>query len=386
MLIRHRPYKGWPELSPVLEMKILVLGAGNVGRAVAWDLKEEFDVYVGDVDETKLETVRGFATPIKVNAADFDELIEAMRGFDLVVGALPGRFGYQAVKAAIKAGVDMVDVSFMPENPLDLRDEAEEARVTVIFDAGFAPGLSHILMGRIWNRFDILETGRIWVGGLPKEPRPPLYYKITWSPKDLIEEYTRPARVIRSGVQTSVDPLGEMREVSIEGMEFEAFPSDGLRSLLESVRADTLEEWTLRWPGHLEKMKVLRELGFFREENLDFTLRVITPHMTYESPDFSIMLVEGEGVEDGNRKRIAYFLYDEEKDGFTSMSRVTGFTAAIIARLVSEGSCIYGVIPPEILGMRIDTFSRIVDELTERGIQLREVEGDVAPDNSRGRA
>ncbi|AMQ17795.1 saccharopine dehydrogenase family protein [Thermococcus peptonophilus] len=363
-------------------MKVLVLGAGNVGRAVAWDLKDEFDVYVGDIDDEKLKAVGEFATPLKVNAVNFEGLVEAMKGFDLVVGALPGRFGYRSIKAAIKAGVDMVDVSFMPENPLELREEAEKANVTVIFDAGFAPGLSHILMGRIWNQLDTLEEGRIWVGGLPKDPKPPLYYRITWSPKDLIEEYTRPARVIRDGAVTTVDPLSEVRGVNINDMGFEAFLSDGLRSLLESVSAETLEEWTLRWPGHLEKMKVLRELGFFREENLDFTLKVIAPLMSFESPDFSIMLVEGEGVENGERKRMSYLLYDEEKDGFTSMSRVTGFTAAIIARIVVEGSCIYGVIPPEILGMRIDTFSRIIEEIRDRGIMLTEVEGNASPDNS----
>ncbi len=123
-------------------MKVLVLGAGNVGRAVAWDLKDEFDVYVGDIDDEKLKAVGEFATPpLKVNAVNFEGLVEAMKGFDLVVGgALPGRFGYRSIKAAIKAGVDMVDVSFMPENPLELREEAEKANVTVIFDAGFAPG------------------------------------------------------------------------------------------------------------------------------------------------------------------------------------------------------------------------------------------------------
>ena len=146
--------------------------------------------------------------------------------------------------------------------------------------------------------------------------------------------------------------------------------SDGLRSLLESVRAEKLEEWTLRWPGHLEKMRVLRELGFFKPEHVDKTLEVITPLMTYESPDFSIMQVFGRGTLNGELKEIGYLLYDEERDGFTSMARVTGFTAAIVARLVAEQNCIYGVIPPEILGMRIDTFTRITDELADRGIRL----------------
>ncbi|WP_297092155.1 saccharopine dehydrogenase family protein [Thermococcus sp.] len=351
-------------------MKVLVLGAGNVGRAIAWDLREEFDVHVGDVSEERLKTVSEFATTLKVNAANFDELVEVMKGFELVVGALPGRFGYQSVKAAIRAGVDMVDVSFMPENPLELRDEAERAQVTIIFDAGFAPGLSHILMGRIWQEMDELKEGYIYVGGLPKEPRPPLYYRITWSPKDLIEEYTRPARVIRDGQITSIDPFERIERVSIGDFEFEAFVSDGLRSLLESVRADRLEEWTLRWPGHLEKMKVLRELGFFKPEHVDNTLDVIVPLMSYESPDFSIMRVIGKGTLDGEPKEIGYLLYDEERGGFTSMARVTGFTAAIVSRLVAEGGCIYGVIPPEILGMRIDTFTRITQELAERGITI----------------
>ncbi len=362
-------------------MKVLILGAGNVGRAIAWDLRDEFDVYVGDLSEERLKAVSEFATPLRVDASDFNALVEIMRGFELVVGALPGRFGYGAVKAAIKAGVDVVDVSFMPENPLELRDEVENAQVTVIFDAGFAPGLSHMLMGRVWNELDEMREGYIYVGGLPKEPRPPLYYRLTWSPKDLIEEYTRPARVIRGGEVKAVDPFERIERVTVGDFKFEAFVSDGLRSLLESVRAERLEEWTLRWPGHLEKMRVLRELGFFKEEHVDKTLEVITPLMTYDSPDFSIMQVFGRGTMDGEPKEIGYLLYDEERDGFTSMARVTGFTAAAVARLVAEKSCIFGVIPPEILGMRIDTFTRITEELAERGIRLERWENAPSGDS-----
>ncbi|WP_456421411.1 saccharopine dehydrogenase C-terminal domain-containing protein [Thermococcus sp.] len=350
-------------------MKVLILGAGNVGKAIAWDLRDEFNVHVADLSGDRLRAVSEFATPIKLDASRFDKLVEVIRGFELVIGALPGRFGYSAIKAAIKAGVDMVDVSFMPENPLELREEAENAQVTVIFDAGFAPGLSHILMGRIWNELDDMSEGYIYVGNLPREPRPPLYHRITWSPKDFIEEYTRPARVIRRGEVRAVDPLSEIKAVEIEGSTFEAFPSDGLRSLLESVRVDKLEEWTLRWPGHLEKVKVLRELGFFKPEHVDKTLDVITPLMTYDSPDFSVMRVVGR--EPG--KEMSYTLLDGERE-FTSMARVTGYTASAIARLVAEGSCIFGVIPPEILGMRIDTFKRILDELEERGINPRREE------------
>ncbi len=352
-------------------MEVLVLGAGNVGKAIAYDLAKDFDVYVGDKRAESLREVEEFATPMKVDASSFDELVETMKGFELIIGALPGRFGFKSLEAAIKAGVNMVDISFMPENPFVLRERAEEAQVTIIVDAGFAPGLSNILMGRIWQEMDELKEGYIYVGGLPKAPKPPLYYRITWSPYDLIEEYTRPARVIRGGEVTAVDPFEEIKDVKIGEFEFEAFISDGLRSLLENVRAERLEEWTLRWPGHLEKMKVLRELGFFSPENISRTLEVITPLMTYESPDFSIMQVVGKGIINGEEKEIGYLLYDEEREGFTSMARVTGFTAAVIARLVAENACIYGVIPPEILGMRIDTYRKIMDGLEERGITIR---------------
>ena len=350
-------------------MKALVLGAGNIGKAIAWDLREEFDVYVGDISDDQLKEVSNFATSVKVDASRFNELVETMRDFELVIGSLPGRLGYSSVKAAIKAGVDMVDVSFMPENPFELREEAERAGVTVIVDAGFAPGLSHILMGRVWNELDDMSEGYIYVGGLPKEPRPPLYHRLTWSPMDMIEEYTRPARLIRNGKVLSVNPLSEIKKITIEGLSFEAFPSDRLRSLLESIRVAKLEGWTLRWPGHLDKMKVLRELGFFRPEYIDKTLEAIAPLMTYDSPDFSIIKVIGR--EPG--REITYTLIDEEKE-FTSMARVTGYTASAIARLVAEGSCIFGIIPPEILGMRIDTFRRILDDLEDRGIRPKREE------------
>lgn len=351
-------------------MRVLVLGAGNVGKAIAYDLSQDFEVWVGDKNIEHLNKVRDFANPIKVDASNFNELVDIVKKFEIIVGALPGKFGFATLKAAIKAQKDLVDISFMPENPMELRDEAEKAQITVIVDAGFAPGLSNILLGRIYQEIDDFKEGMIRVGGLPKIAKPPLYYKITWSPYDLIEEYTRKARIIKNGQIVEVDPLEKIEKVKIKDFEFEEFISDGLRTLLENIRAEHLEERTLRWPGHLEKIKVLRELGFFKPENIDFTLKVIAPLMQYESKDFSIMEVYGRGTSNGKTKEIHYFLYDEAKEGFTSMARVTGFTAAVITRLLAEGSCIYGVIPPEILGMRSDTFTRIINELKERDITI----------------
>jgi len=361
-------------------MKVLVLGAGNVGRAIAYDLSKDFEVWAGDVDQNRLEEIKAYAYPIKVDASDFGSLVETIKGFDLVVGALPGRFGFKTLKAAIEAGVDIVDVSFMPENPLSLREEAEKANITAIVDAGFAPGLSNIFLGKIYQELTPLEEGIIRVGGLPKAPKPPLYYKITWSPYDLIEEYTRKARIVKDGEVKEVDPLEKIWKVRIKDFEFEEFISDGLRTLIETINANQLEERTLRWPGHLEKMKVLKELGFFEKDNVKFTLKVISPLMSYESEDFSIMEVYGRGLKNGKEVEIRYFLYDEAKGGFTSMARVTGFTAAIVSRIVLEGKCAYGVIPPEILGMRKDTYSKIIKEVKNRDIHVEVMEN--APSNN----
>lgn len=352
-------------------MRVLVLGAGNVGRAIAYDLTSNFEVWVGDKSEERLENIKEFATPLKVDASDFDELLGVMEKFDLIVDALPGRLGFKAIKAAIEAKRDIVDVSFMPEDPWQLSKEAEKAGVSVVVDAGFAPGLSHILLGRIYQELDKLEEGIIRVGGLPKEPRPPLYYKITWSPYDLIEEYTRKARMIRDGMLVEVDPLEEIGEVVLDHFEFEEFPSDGLRTALRSIKATTLEERTLRWKGHLEKMKLLRELGFFRRENIDFTLRVIAPLMMYEGKDFSIMQVYGRGKREGSIEEIEYIMYDEARE-FSSMARVTGFTAAAIVRLAAEKECTVGVVPPELIGMRKDAFEFVIGELKKRGIKFEE--------------
>lgn len=364
-------------------MRILVLGAGNVGSAAAYDLSDEFDVWIGDVSEERLRAVQErlemagkFANTVKVDVRDFRGLVETMGKFDLVASAVPGRFGFSVLRAGIEAGVDVVDVSFMPEDPWGLHEEAESKGVALVVDAGFAPGLSHMFLGRIYSELDPLEEGIIRVGGLPRLPKEPLFYRITWSPHDLIEEYKRPARLIRDGRIVEVDPLSEIFPVELRSFEFEEFPSDGLRTALRTIKAGRLEERTLRWKGHLEKMKVLRELGFFEEENVDFTLRVIAPLMTYESPDFSIMQVIGRGRKGGKELEIEYFLYDEE-DYFTSMARVTGFTLAQVVRLAAERKCTVGVIPPELIGMREDAFSFVMEGLKERGILIERREREL---------
>ena len=346
-------------------MKILLLGAGNIGKAIAHDLSKDFQITIGDIDEEYLEDVEKYGNTRKVNAADHTEILESIEDHDLIIDSLPGKFGFRVLEAAIEAEKDVVSVSFMAENPLQLDEDAREAGVTIIPDAGFGPGLPNICIGLMDSIFDEFEKATIFIGGLPKEPRPPLYYRKTWSLEGLIEEYTREARILKNNEIIKVDPFEEIRDIKINDFEFEGFLSDGLRTLTTTIDIPEMKEWTLRWEGHLEKMKILRELGFFEDESVETTLDVIRPHMCYDSKDFSIMKVEGKGIEDGREKEIKYYLYDEEKE-FTSMARTTGFTTAVIVRTLIEEDFSEGVLPLECFDCRVS--EKVLSELKKRDI------------------
>ncbi|MFP3871676.1 MAG: saccharopine dehydrogenase family protein [Candidatus Aenigmatarchaeota archaeon] len=353
-------------------MKVLVLGAGHVGQAVIHDMAEDHEVSAGDIYTENLESVEKFAETFQLNVKNKEETVAKMEEHDVVVGVLPGDLGFEAVKSAVEAGTDMVDVSFMPEDPFSLHEEAKKKDVSVVVDAGFGPGISNVFMGRIEEEMDHLEDVMIRIGGLPLDPEPPLYYKLTWSPYDLIEEYVREARIIRDGEVVEVDPFEEINEVELAGKEFEEFYSDGLRTLLKTIDAETMEETTLRWKGHLERMKVLRELGFFEKKNLDRTLEVIKPLMEFDSKDFCIMDVKAKGKENGDKAEMNYFFYDEADENFSSMARSTGFAASAFTKLlIQEKEKIdSGIIPPERLGRRKEHHDFMVKELRDRGINI----------------
>ncbi|MEM2005612.1 MAG: saccharopine dehydrogenase C-terminal domain-containing protein [Zestosphaera sp.] len=347
-------------------MRVVILGAGNVGALVAHDLSKDFEVWVADKDHARLSRVSRVAQVVTLDASKPESVSELVRGFDLVVNALPGFLGFRALKASLQAKRDTVDVSFMPEDPLHLNAEVSRLGIKVVVDAGFAPGLSNILVGHIYNKLGPMDEGVINVGGLPKEPRPPLYHQVLFSPYDLIDEYLRPARCVVEGRVVDVDPLQRIESVRVGNFIFERFISDGLRTLLTTVKARNMAEYTLRWPRHLERMKTLKELGFFRKEFLEHTIKVILPAMQYDSPDFSIMEVYGRKDD----VTLGYYMYDEASSGFTSMSRVTGFMTAIITRLVARGNIAPGVIPPEYLGMDDRNLEYVLSELRKRGVTI----------------
>ncbi len=371
-------------------LRVIVLGCGKIGSVMARDFSESnrgAEVVLADrsVERAK-EAAAGItgAGWVELDTADRPELVRVLRGFDLVLGALPGDYGYGALEASVEAGVDMVDVSYTPEIPLGLDGPAKEADVTVIPDCGVAPGLSSILVGRAASKLDKVESAHILVGGIPETPVPPLGYTITWSAEGLIDEYVREVSVVEGGRVVRVPALSGLEEVDFPGVgRLEAFYTDGLRTLIQSLPdVDSMYEKTLRYPGHVEGVRLLRELGFFDEEPLEVEGRRVSPRLLTarllerslrrpEVGDLLAMIVEVKGEVDGAASGYRYYVLDrfDKASGVTAMARTTAYTASIVAGMLAGGAIEEkGVLPPERLGMDEGIAEGLLSELGKRGV------------------
>ena len=377
-------------------MKALVLGCGKIGPVAAKDLAESMgsiEVVVADKDGKKAEKVseeigRDNVSWVQLDILNSRESVNALKDYDLVLGFLPGSIGYHLVKTCVDAGKDLVDVSFMSENPLRLNDEALKANVTVIPDCGLAPGISNVLVGHAVEKLDRVQHVHIMVGGLPEEPVPPLGYIITWSPESLIDEYTRKARIVREGEIVEVEALSGLEPVDFPDVgRLEAFYTDGLRTLLYTIRnVEDMWEKTLRYPGHAEKVMLLKDLGFFDEkpvsvDGLNVPPRKLTAKLFEQKlwkpkvKDIVVLRVEVSGFRNNERIRYVYHLLDryDEKNGITAMARTTAYPASIIAQLMLKQAVEEkGVLPPEKIGMKDELFTAFLSELEKRGIYVKE--------------
>ncbi len=250
---------------------IIVLGAGMVGSVMAADLNLDFNVTVADISEENLNLLKenhGIDT-IKLDVTNAEKLKNAIADFDLVVGAVPGFMGYEVIKNVITAGKNVVDISFFPENPFDLDALAKEKDVTAIVDFGVAPGMMHFILG-YHNKTMQIDKFQCFVGGLPAVRSKPYEYKAPFSPIDVIEEYTRPARIVENGSIVIKPALSEPEFIEFEEIgTLEAFNTDGLRTLLKTMKIENMKEKTLRYPGHIDKIKLLKESGFFSEDKIE---------------------------------------------------------------------------------------------------------------------
>ncbi|MEO0206448.1 MAG: saccharopine dehydrogenase C-terminal domain-containing protein [candidate division WOR-3 bacterium] len=360
-------------------MKVLILGCGMQGRIVADDLSRFFKVAVLDVDRSNLVRLNNpLVKKIHFDIRDQKKVIRLISDYDLVIGALPARFGFYSMECAIESGVDMVDMSYSPADPFLLNREAKKAKIRIVPDAGYAPGLSNILVGEAYTRIRKIDSLKIMVGGIPQRPIPPFSYRITWSPSDLIEEYTRPARIFRNYRVITVPALTGIEQFYVPQIgTLEAFYTDGLRTLLRTMcRIKNMEEKTIRYAGHATIFKTLIDCGFFSDKPImvdnhripcaEFTFRYLKQQLS-QGPehDLTILIIELKGA--GMKKKYQIVDHYDRKNKITSMARMTGYSCAVIARCIKD----YpesGIIPPEYLGMKPKICEFIKCELRKRRI------------------
>jgi lysine 6-dehydrogenase len=377
-------------------MKLLVLGCGNIGSVAAEDISKSMDsieVVVADRDETRAKLIaerisQSNVSWIQLDTAKNNRLVKTLEDFDLTMGFLPGKLGYSLAEACIDARSDLVDVSYMAENPLTLNDKAVKAGVKIIPDCGLAPGISNILVGHAAGKLDKVQTVCIMVGGLPEKPVPPLGYVITWSLESLLDEYTRKTRIVKEGEIVEVEALSGLQEVEFPNVgRLEAFYTDGLRTLPYTIKnVDSMWEKTLRYPGHAKKIELLKALGFFEEKQIDvegvsispkkLTLRLLKRKLWKpEVKDIVALKVEVSGFKNNKHTGYTYQLLDryDEKQRITAMARTTAYPASIIAQLILRKAIKEkGIVPPERLVMNEQFFSAFLDELDRRGIRITE--------------
>ncbi len=368
-------------------MKIAVLGAGMVGRTMAIDLSKQYDVTSFDISKDSLAILSAKEPRIKTNLADladFSSYNELLSGFDFVVLAVPGFMGYRALEAVIMAKKNVADISFFPEDSMALDALAKENNVTAIVDCGVAPGMSNYVLGHHNAQMEV-TTFECMVGGLPKQRIKPFEYKAPFSPIDVIEEYTRPARLMENGHIVTKPALSEPELIDFEEVgTLESFNTDGLRSILFTMgHIPDMKEKTLRYPGHIDLIKAMMKGGFFDTRKisvngteispLDFTSAILKNQwkLGAEESEFTLMKIKVTGRQDGLPKSVTYTLYDEY-DAATqtsSMSRTTGYTCnATLHLIMNKLFTEKGVFPPEMVGKEEACFRFVLNYLKERGV------------------
>jgi lysine 6-dehydrogenase len=369
-------------------MKITVLGCGLVGGPMAMDLAAEsrYHVKVADINAEALNRLRNRAKveTVQADLSNPEQVKKVIADSDMVVSAVPGHMGFQTLKAILESGKNVVDIAFFPEDPFLLDDLAKEKGVTAIVDCGVMPGMGSILVAQAAAELDETDEALIYVGGLPVVREWPYEYKAVFSPIDVIAEYIRPARYIEFGHLVTKPALSDPELIDFPGIgTLEAFNTDGLRTMLKTIPAANMREKTMRYPGHIEKMAILRETGFFSEEEVEvngvrltplaMTARILFPKwkLGEGEADITIMRVIVRGKKGGQGKKYQWDLIDhyDAKNGILSMARTTGYTATAAVRMLEAGMYQHkGVSAPEFLGKHPKCVSYLLEQLAQRGV------------------
>lgn len=374
--------------------KILILGGGMVGSVMAADLSKSYNVTAADLNTTllkKLQNEYEFAV-IELNVMDkikSGQFYELVKDYDLILGAMPGYLGFEVMKEVLNCGKPIVDISFFPENPFELDELAKSKNTFGIMDIGVAPGMGNLFLS-LHSKSMTVENFECYVGGLPLERKMPFQYKAPFSPIDVIEEYTRPARLKVNGEIVVKPAMSELEDIDFDEIgTLQAFNSDGLRSLLYTFPdIPNMKEKTLRYPGHIDLITTLQKIGFLDNNEIEVNGKMIKPleltskllidqwKLGENDDEFTVMYIEIEGIEKSTnrKKRVSYHLHHLRDfiTGFSSMSTTTGYTATSVIDYIlsndfekSDKYC--GIYPPELIGDK-ELVDYVLRYQLERGI------------------
>ncbi len=384
-------------------MKAVVIGAGMMGSALAYDLAQASDIEVVMLADINFERASNAAKninskvkPVKIDANSYEDIVELMTGTDAVISAASYSLNYILTTAAIEAGVHFLDLggnNDVVKKQLLLNRRAREAQICVLPNCGLAPGLVNILAIEGAKKFDAVDEIKLRVGGLPQHPQPPLNYQLVFSAEGLLNEYTEPAEVIRNGNTISVNSLDDVEEI-IFPQPFgvlEAFnTSGGISTLCDYFRGKVreLDYKTIRYKGHCSKFKLLIDLGFAGSEALifgntvktvrEFFIELLTKKLDYKDEDCILLRATIKGHINGEKKSLVYEMIDyfDKPTGISAMMRTTSFPTSIIALMLMRGEInARGVMPPE----ECVPADRLLEELKMRNINITQsfVEGEL---------
>lgn len=365
---------------------IVVLGCGMVGSAIAKDLVQQHNVLAIDSNAKALQLL-GANQTIQTQLFDVNDslaLQATLKSCDLAINAVPGFLGFATLKTIIDSGKNVVDIAFYPEDALSLNQSAKDQGVTAIVDMGVAPGMSNLILGH-HNAQMTVQDFKCYVGGLPKVRSWPFAYKAPFSPVDVIEEYTRPARLMEHGMIVEKPALSDRELMEFKQIgTLEAFNTDGLRSLLSTMQhIPNMAEKTLRYPGHVELILALQHSGFFQQQTIEVKGQTIRPidvtadllkrqwRLNPGEKEFTLMRIIILGLQNNVSKQITYELFDEydETTQTSSMARTTGYACAAAANLILSGQYTQsGISPPEYIGKNDACFQFIMDYLKDRNV------------------
>jgi len=370
--------------------KIVVLGCGIVGKHMAIDLckNSEYEVVAVDVNREVLEQLAR-EHPIRAQLADLsteEGVTRAVEDADIVIGSVPYTVGNLMLERIIRAGKNIVDVSYFMEDPFDLDELARAKGVTAVVDCGVAPGMANIILGDHMQKMKVSRF-ECYVGGVPKDRNAPLEYKSPFPVLEVLEEYAETGRLVEDGKVFVRPMLDKTMTIDLDKVGTMAcLTSDGLRTLIRTTDIPHMFEKTLRYPGHVDQMRVFKDAGFLdmtpihvegvSVRPIDVTASLLTPLWKYEpgEADITVMRLVISGMEDGEPVTYTYDMYDEydPETGALSMARTTGYTCTAVARMVLDGTYSQkGISPPEFLGLVPGCWESVEQYLKDRGVTCK---------------